>query len=65
MPAPNASLDELRGLADHAAQRVALYQRRVYLGRGTPQRLAQLQQEADIAASRLRRARDAAASEKP
>jgi hypothetical protein len=52
------SLDELRALARHADQRLALYRRRVYLGRGEPRRLAELERIAEGAAQRLRRAQD-------
>jgi hypothetical protein len=50
------SLAELRGLAEHAAQRLALYRRRVYLGRGDQLRLAELERVAHGAAERLRAA---------
>jgi hypothetical protein len=50
------SLDELRALARHADQRLALYRRRLYLGRGEPRRLAELERIAEGAAQRLRRA---------
>jgi hypothetical protein len=50
------SLDELRALARHADQRLALYRRRIYLGRGDPRRLAELERIAEGAAARLRRA---------
>jgi hypothetical protein len=61
MAGPPASLDELRRLADHADQRLALYRRRTYLGQGDPQHLAELERIAKGAADRLRRARDTAA----
>jgi hypothetical protein len=54
------SLNELRELSEHAAQRVALYRRRVYLGRGDAQHLAELERIAQGAADRLRRAESAA-----
>jgi hypothetical protein len=50
------SAAELRALADHATQRLALYRRRVYLGRGEQRRLAELERIAKGAADRLRRA---------
>lgn len=50
------SAQELRALASHAAERVALYRRRIYLGRGDPKRLAELERVAEGAAERLRRA---------
>jgi hypothetical protein len=56
--APEPSLEELRALSEHAENRVALYRRRVYLGRGDAQRLAELQREASGAADRLRRAKE-------
>jgi hypothetical protein len=59
------SLAELAAEADHASQRLALYRRRVNLGRGNPQRLAELQRVADGAASRLQRARRAAGGTPP
>jgi hypothetical protein len=57
---PGPSLDELRAEAGHAAQRLALYRRKVLLGRGDQRRLAELERVADGAAQRLRRAEDAA-----
>jgi hypothetical protein len=50
------STTELRALADHADQRLALYRRRMYLGRGEPRRLAELQRVAEGAHDRLARA---------
>jgi maleate cis-trans isomerase len=61
MASREPSLTELEALAEHTAQRVALYRRRMYLGRGTAPRLAEIEREADGAAARLRRAREAAA----
>ncbi|HEU4657832.1 MAG TPA: hypothetical protein VFR97_09915 [Capillimicrobium sp.] len=52
---------ELEAEAKHAADRVALYQRRMHLGRGDAQRFAELKRAADGAAQRLRRAREAQA----
>jgi hypothetical protein len=50
------TLADLRAAAEHAANRVALYRRRVYVGRGDPQHLAELERIAAGAADRLRRA---------
>jgi hypothetical protein len=52
------SLAELKALADHAGRRVMLYRRRTYVGRGDPDRLAELERIAKGATARLRRARD-------
>jgi hypothetical protein len=57
---PEPSVDELEGVATHAAQRVALYRRKVYLGTGEPRRLAELERIHTTAAGRLRRARERA-----
>jgi hypothetical protein len=57
---PPPSVEELRALADHAEQRLALYRRRTYVGRGDPQRLAELERIAEGAGARLRRALDRA-----
>jgi len=54
------SLAELKALSQHAAQRLALYRRAVYVGRGDLGRLAELERVAEGAAGRLRRAREAA-----
>jgi hypothetical protein len=51
-----ASLEELRAEASHAAQRLALYRRKVLLGRGDPRRLAELERISTMAAERLTRA---------
>jgi hypothetical protein len=53
---PEPSVAELRALSEHAKQRLALYRRRAYLGRGDPQQLAELERIAEGAAERLRRA---------
>jgi hypothetical protein len=53
---PEPSLAELRALSEHAAHRLALYRRRVYLGQGDPKHLAELERIAAGAADRLRRA---------
>ena len=50
------SIADLRAEAAHASQRLALYRRRILLGRGDPVRLAELQRVADGADQRLRRA---------
>ena len=42
-----ASLEELRAEAKHAAQRVALYRRKVLLGRGDVRELAELRADLD------------------
>ncbi len=55
-PGREPSISELRALADHARQRLALYQRRMSLGRGDPARFAEHQRIADGAAGRLKRA---------
>jgi hypothetical protein len=54
------ALREFEAVAKHAEQQLALYRRRIYLGRGEPRRLAELERESDGANGRLRRARDAA-----
>jgi hypothetical protein len=51
------SLAELTAEADHTANRVALYQQKLYAGRGDVRRLAELQREAAGAAERLSLAR--------
>jgi hypothetical protein len=63
--AVDPSLAELRALAAHASRRVALERRRVYLGRGDAQRLAELERIASGAGDRLRRAERAAAGQRP
>lgn len=55
MTEPSAA--DLKALAEHAARRVALYRRRVYVGTGDPVHLAELQRIAEGAAGRARRAR--------
>jgi len=57
MPPQPPTVAELQAVADHARERVALYRRRVYLGRGTAERLAELERIAHGAADRLARAR--------
>jgi hypothetical protein len=56
IPPRGASLEELRAEANHAAQRVALYRRKVLLGRGDALRLAELERIELGAAARLQRA---------
>jgi hypothetical protein len=51
------SLAQLTAEADHTATRVALYQQKLYAGRGDVRRLAELQREAAGAAERLSLAR--------
>jgi hypothetical protein len=50
-----AETADLRAAARHAAERVSLYRRKLYVGRGTPRRLAELERIARGAAQRLRR----------
>jgi hypothetical protein len=50
------SIADLRAQSEHAALRLALYRRRVYLGRADGTRLAEHQRIAHGAAERLRRA---------
>ena len=56
------TVKELRELAEHAGRRVSVYRRRVYLGRGDPRELAELERIADGAVGRLHRARSAEAA---
>jgi hypothetical protein len=51
---------EAREQADHATRRVALERRRIYLGRGDAQHLAELERIAAGATARLRDAERAA-----
>ena len=53
---PEPSVAELKALADHAGRRVMLYRRRMYVGRGDAERLAELERIANGATARLRRA---------
>ena len=50
------SLDDLRAEAAHASQRLALYRRKILLGRGDQRVLASRQRASDGATARLRRA---------
>ncbi len=54
------SILELSAEARHTADRVALYQQKLYAGRGDERRLAELQREAAGAAERLALARSRA-----
>jgi hypothetical protein len=56
-PSREASVPELAALAKHASARAALYRRRMYLGRGEPARLAELERISKGAADRAARAR--------
>jgi hypothetical protein len=54
MPAPHDTpMAELSAEATHTASRVALYEQKIYSGRGDERRLAELRREADGAAERL------------
>lgn len=50
------SVEELRAEATYASERLALYRRRMLLGRGDARRLAELERVAQGARDRLRRA---------
>jgi hypothetical protein len=52
------SIGELAALAKDADLRLALYRRRIYLGRGDARRLHELERISHGATDRLRRARD-------
>lgn len=56
---------ELKAEATHTADRVALYQQKLYSGRGDERRYAELQREAAGAAARLALARSRAAAAAP
>jgi hypothetical protein len=56
--APSQKAAELDAEARHAAERLALYQQRVYAGRADGRRLAELQRAATGAAGRAARHRD-------
>jgi hypothetical protein len=58
-PGHEPSRAELLAHATYARERVALYRRRVYLGRGRLGHLAELERESNGAAARLRRALNA------
>jgi hypothetical protein len=55
-PGREPSLAELQAEADHARDKVALYRRKLYAGRGDMRRMAELEREASGAAGRLARA---------
>ena len=52
------SVEELRAEAVHASQRLALYRRKILLGRGDHRVLASRQRISDGATARLRRAEE-------
>lgn len=59
-PAPEEhSVAELDALAAHARQRLALYRRRIYLGRGQASKLAEMERISAGAQERAQRARRA------
>jgi hypothetical protein len=60
--ARDTSLAELEADAHHATERVALYQQKLYSGRGEVRRLDELKREAAGAADRLARGRAKAAA---
>jgi len=53
-------ITDLRAESEHAARRLALYRRRVYLGRAEPGGLPAYERAAHGAADRLRRAQERA-----
>jgi hypothetical protein len=53
----SSSIGELEAETAHAERRLALYRRRIYLGRGDAGRLRELERMAHGAADRLQRAR--------
>ena len=61
MPGADPTIRDLQAAAKHAADRLALYRRRVYVGRGNLPRLAELIRVAEGAAARLAAAKDVAA----
>jgi hypothetical protein len=54
---------DLRAQSEHAALRLSLYRRRIYLGRADGRRLAEYERVAQGAADRLRRAEQRARQE--
>jgi hypothetical protein len=58
-------LADLRAQSEHAALRLALYRRRVYVGRADPARLREYERIARGAAERLRRAQQRADEAQP
>jgi hypothetical protein len=59
--ADDVAITELDAEATHARQRLALYRRKIYLGRGESSTLAELERVSDGADKRARRARRSAA----
>ena len=57
---PGPSIEDLEAEAVHARGRLALYKRRIYLGRGDCRRLAELQRELAGSEARLRGAKQTA-----
>ncbi len=57
-PGREPSIADLQAEADHARDKVALYRRKLYAGRGEMRRLAELEREAAGACGRLARARE-------
>ena len=55
-PPRGAPLEELRAEAEYAAQRLALYRRKVLLGQGDARRLNELERISTGASARLKRA---------
>ncbi|HWI72166.1 MAG TPA: hypothetical protein VNT55_09435 [Baekduia sp.] len=62
MAGRDPSMAELTAEAQHTASRVALYEQKLYAGRGDERRLAELRREAAGAAERLALARSRAAA---
>jgi hypothetical protein len=62
MTGRDPSLAELTAEATHTASRVALYEQKLYSGRGDERRLAELRREAAGAAERLALGRERAAA---
>jgi uncharacterized protein involved in exopolysaccharide biosynthesis len=54
------NIADLRAESEHATMRLALYRRRMYVGRADGARLAELERRATGAADRLRRAKQRA-----
>lgn len=63
--AGSPSIGELQALAAYAERRLALYRRRIYLGRGDVGRLRELERIARGAADRVQRARRAESAGRP
>jgi hypothetical protein len=62
---PAQSIAELDALATHARQKLALYRRRIYLGRGQPSKLAELERLSLYAAARAKSARRGEQQDEP